>query len=207
MFDQSILLVFIPTFFGVSFLPGLCMTMAMTMGMSVGLRRSFYMMWGELFGVGLVATSAVLGISALMLNFPLVFTIFKLAGGGYLLFLGISMWRDQGSVDLDQSLHKMSATSRKTLMVQGFVTAISNPKGWAFMVSLLPPFINSSQPLVPQLSILLFLILLIEFVCLVIYASSGKTLRIFLEKSGYLCVMNKITGTLLVGLGIWLALE
>lgn len=206
MFDLSVLVVFIPTFFCVSFLPGLCMTMAMTMGMSVGLRRSFYMMWGELLGVALVSASAVLGISALMLNFPLLFTLFRLAGGGYLLFLGITMWREKGSFDLDHRLHRMNNAPAKTLMVQGFVTAIGNPKAWAFMVSLLPPFISSSKPLIPQLIILLFLILVIEFVCLVIYAGSGRTLRIFLEKSGHLRLMNKITGTLLVGLGIWLVL-
>ncbi len=207
MIDLSILVVFIPTFFSVSFLPGLCMTMAMTMGMTVGLRRSFYMMWGELLGVGLVSASAVLGISALMLHFPLLFMILRLGGGGYLIFLGIKMWRDRGRFELDQRLHKMNTTSAKALMAQGFVTAMSNPKAWAFMVSLLPPFINSTKPLLPQLSILLLLILVIEFICLVIYAGSGSTLRIFLEKSGHLRFMNKITGTLLVGLGFWLALE
>ena len=50
MVDPAVLLLFIPTFFVVSITPGMCMTLALTMGMTIGVKKTFYMMWGELFG-------------------------------------------------------------------------------------------------------------------------------------------------------------
>ncbi len=77
LLDVSLLMVFIPTFFFVSVTPGMCMTLAMTLGMSIGLKRTFYMMIGELLGVGIVALSSVVGVAAIMINHPDIFTIFK----------------------------------------------------------------------------------------------------------------------------------
>ena len=51
MIDVAALAVFIPTFFFVSITPGMCMTLAMTLGMSIGVRRTLWMMIGELLGV------------------------------------------------------------------------------------------------------------------------------------------------------------
>ena len=59
--NLSVLVVFIPTFFFVSLTPGMCMTLSMSLGMSIGLKRTFYMMAGELIGVGIVALSSVIG--------------------------------------------------------------------------------------------------------------------------------------------------
>lgn len=51
MLDYTLLLIFIPTFLLVSATPGMCMTLALTLGMSIGIRRTFWMMWGEMVGV------------------------------------------------------------------------------------------------------------------------------------------------------------
>lgn len=206
--NLSILVVFIPTFFFVSLTPGMCMTLAMSLGMSIGLRRTFYMMAGELIGVGVVALSSVIGVATIMLKYPDVFTVFKYVGGVYLAYLGVQMWLSRGKmvVSTCSSTKKSFNISNKALAMQGFITAIANPKGWAFFISLLPPFINEAQPLVPQISILLFIILSLEFICLIIYASGGSTLRKFLQKNNNVKLMNKIAGTLMIGVGIWLAL-
>ncbi len=47
MINLTLLSVFIPTFLFVSITPGLCMTLAMTLGISLGVRRTLWMMWGE----------------------------------------------------------------------------------------------------------------------------------------------------------------
>ena len=57
----SVLSVFVPTFFLVSLTPGMCMTLAMVLGMTQGVKRALWMMLGELVGVGLVAFSAGAG--------------------------------------------------------------------------------------------------------------------------------------------------
>lgn len=204
LLDVSLLMVFIPTFFFVSVTPGMCMTLAMTLGMSIGLKRTFYMMIGELFGVGIVALSSVVGVAAIMINHPDIFTIFKYLGGLYLGYLGVQLWLNRGKMALSNTASPTSI-SATSLAFQGFITAIANPKGWAFFIALLPPFINQTKPLVAQISVLLAIILTLEFICLIIYAGGGNTLRKFLQKGDNVRLMNRIAGTLMIGVGIWLA--
>ncbi|WP_026958988.1 LysE family translocator [Aliagarivorans taiwanensis] len=204
--DLTNLLLFIPTFFLVSITPGMCMTLAMTLGMTVGIRRSLWMMAGEMVGVSLVAIAAVLGVAAIMLSYPQMFTVFKLIGGSYLAYLGIQMWRSRGKMAIPDTLSAPPKIGRKDLATQGFVTAIANPKGWAFMISLLPPFIEHGRALWPQLSTMVVIIALSELTCMLIYASGGKSLRLFLNRSGNVRLMNRISGSLMIGVALWLVL-
>ncbi|MDP2697456.1 LysE family translocator [Thalassospira sp.] len=205
MVGFSLILAFIPTAFFVSVTPGMCMTLAMTMGMTIGVRRTFWMMAGELVGVGIVVISAALGVAALMLQYPAVFAVFKYVGGAWLAWMGFQMWRSRGRMAIATRLENTRPVTRKALASQGFVTAIANPKGWAFMVSLLPPFIDVQMPMAPQLSMLVVIILITELICLMLYATGGRSLRHFLEKSGNVRLLNRISGTLMIGVGIWLA--
>ncbi|EHU5132164.1 LysE family translocator [Vibrio parahaemolyticus] len=202
--NLALLSMFIPTFFFVSITPGMCMTLALTLGMSVGYRRTLWMMIGELAGVALVSISAVLGIAAVMLNYPWLFTFLKFGGGAYLLYLGIEMWRSRGKLAINLENSTSSPKGNWNLVLQGFVTAIANPKGWAFMISLLPPFIDQSKALAPQLMVLVSIILLFEFICMSLYATGGKGLKRVLGQSKNVRLMNRFAGTLMMGVGIWL---
>jgi len=115
------------------------------------------------------------------------------------------MWRSKGKMALCEENETTIKLSAKGLALQGFVTAIANPKGWAFMISLLPPFIDPLQSIAPQVTILLLIILTIEFCCLISYAAGGRTLRNALRQKSTLKTMNRIAGTLMIGVGIWLA--
>lgn len=202
--NLSILALFIPTFFFVSITPGMCMTLSLSMGMSIGVKKTMYMMYGELVGVGLVATSSVIGVATIMLKYPSIFLVLKYAGGAYLIYLGVQMWLSRGkmALNLDECNYNIS---KKNLAIQGFITAIANPKGWAFFIALLPPFIDENLPMTSQLVVLIFLILLLEFSCLIIYATGGKTLRKLLQNSSNVKFINKVAGTMMMGIGIWLA--
>lgn len=202
--DLSILLIFIPTWFLVAITPGMCMTLAMTLGMTIGLRRTLWMMLGEMVGVGIVAIAAVLGVAAIMLRSPDIFVMLKWGGGIYLGYLGVQMWRSKGKMAIPDSNAAPQQAGRLQLVTQGFVTAIANPKAWAFMISLLPPFIQPNYSITLQLSLLVGIIVISEFLCMTIYATGGKTLRVFLKQSGNVRLLNKISGTLMIGVGIWL---
>ncbi len=207
MLPSNILTVFIPTFLIVSLTPGMCMTLSLSLGMTIGLRRTLWMMYGELLGVGLVAGASVIGVAAVTLRYPLVFVLLKSLGGLYLGYLGVQMWLDKGSMAIRPDFAaQQTSVSPRQLALQGLVTAIANPKGWAFFIALLPPFINYTQPLPSQLVVLLGIILTIEFLSLILYASGGRTLNRLLRKQGNVRLINRIAGTLMVGVGIWLAL-
>ena len=202
--DYAVLAVFIPTFFFVSITPGMCMTLAMTLGMSIGVRRTLWMMIGELVGVAIVAIAAVLGVASIMFNYPQMFDILKWVGGAYLCYIGINMWRARGKMAVIDG--QQVNTRRLSLVSQGFITAIANPKGWAFMISLLPPFITVDKPVAPQLFVLLGIIMVTESLSMLAYASGGKSLRLFLSRGDNIRWMNRIAGSLMLLVGIWLAL-
>ncbi|MFT5788308.1 MAG: homoserine/homoserine lactone efflux protein [Shewanella sp.] len=203
--DIALLAVFLPTFFFVSITPGMCMTLAMTLGMSIGVRRTMWMMLGELVGVALVAVAAVMGVASIMLNYPEVFAVLKWVGGLYLAYIGVNMWRSKGKMALVEGQTAPSVGNIE-LMTQGFMTAIANPKGWAFMVSLLPPFINVEREVAPQLLALMSIIMFTEFTSMMAYATGGKSLRVFLSRGDNIKWMNRIAGSLMIAVGFWLAL-
>jgi len=202
--DLPLLIAFSASFFLVALSPGLCMTLAMSLGISIGVRRTSWMMAGELTGIALVGAAAVLGVAALLLKAPTVFAVFKWIGAVYLLYMGWQTWRAEPL--LPEQLAGDNQRTRSSLIVQGFITAVSNPKAWAFMVALLPPFIDQRRPLAPQLLTLLALMVIIEFTCLQIYAHGGRVLSDQLHRRGKARWLNRIAGSLMVGVGIWLAL-
>ena len=203
--DLTRLIAFGGSFFLVALSPGLCMTLAMSLGISIGVRRTLWMMMGELAGMALVGTSALLGVAALLLQAPTFFAIFKWVGAAYLLYMGWQTWRTKPL--RPEQLAGDNRRSRSSLILQGFVTAVANPKAWAFFVALLPPFVDQRRPLIPQLLALLALMLILEFICLQIYAHGGRALSEQLHRRGKARWLNYIAGSQMMGVGIWLALS
>lgn len=206
MVNLALMGAFIPTFLFVSVTPGMCMTLAMTLGMSQGVRRTLWMMWGEMLGVALVAILAVCGVAAIMLQFPTVFQWFKIAGAAYLAYIGLQMWRAKGKLALPQPGALPTLMPRRVLFSQGFITAVSNPKGWAFHMALLPPFIDTQLAFWPQLLVLVAIIILLEFGSMLLYASGGKALALFLGKANRVQYLNRIGASLMFGVALWMLL-
>lgn len=194
------LLLFAPISMMISLSPGLCMMLAMNTGMRLGVRQGLPMVLGELLGVGLVATASVSMIAALIHTNPEYFEILKIVAAVWLLY---SAWQSFKSDAIDSGAIEL-AKSRSQLWLQGFLTAIGNPKGWAFTAAFIPPFINQSAPLAPQLAGLVTVLLIGECISLYIYMFGGRTLRKWLEQQGQAKRMGAVTGTLLVGLSLWL---
>lgn len=199
--DSTRLLAFGGSFFLISLSPGLCMTLAMSLGIRIGVRRTLWMMLGEVVGIALVGTAAMAGVAALLLADPGIFAAFKIGGAAYLLWTAWSAW--------NAPITALAATQRDTaaaLCSQGFVTAVSNPKAWAFMTALLPPFIDAKAPLAPQMTLLLTIMVVIEFSCLLIYAQGGRSLSELLLRRGQAQWLNRVSACLMVGVALWLLL-
>jgi len=205
--DFTLLYFFIPIFFIISITPGLCMTLALTMGITIGLKNTMKMMVGELLGVLIVASSAVVGGSTIINSYPTGFIIFKYIGGLYLVYIGYNTIKSKGSLSLNlDGSHKFHISFLK-LASQGFITAIANPKGWAFFIAMVPAFINYKNPIIPQITSLIIIIVIIEFISLMIYASGGQVLGKILKKQNNIKLVNSIAGIMMIGVGGWLALS
>ena len=206
-FDFTLLIFFIPVFFIISITPGLCMTLALTMGMTIGLRQTMKMMVGELTGVLIIASTAVVGGGTIISKYPFAFEIFKYTGGLYLVFVGIQMCRNLGKMSLNIDGTHSYSQNGYGLALQGFITAIANPKGWAFFMAMVPQFMNYEIPLIPQMAAMIIIIVVIEFISLMIYASSGNALNKLLSKTSNVQTINRIAGLLMMSVGVWLALS
>ena len=203
--DLTLLAAFAASFFLVALSPGLCMTLAMSLGISIGARRTLWMMAGELTGIALVGVAAVLGVAALLLKAPTVFAVFKWIGAAYLLYMGWQTWHAEPL--RPELLEAGRPRTRSSLIAQGFVTAVANPKAWAFLIALLPPFVDQGRPLAPQLLSMLAVMLVIEFTCLQIYAHGGQALSEQLHRRGKARWLNYVAGSLMAVVGIWLAMS
>jgi threonine/homoserine/homoserine lactone efflux protein len=181
------------------------MTLALTMGLAIGVKNTMKMMVGELIGVLIVAGTAVIGGGAIISSFPTAFLIFKYFGGTYLMIVGYQMLNSRGSLALNFDGTHSFATNFFKLSAQGFLTAVANPKGWAFFIAMAPAYINYEVALVPQMSALLIIIIIVEFISLMIYATGGQALGIMLKNQNKLNLINRIAGLLMVGVGVWVA--
>ena len=194
-------LLFAATFFPISLMPGINMTLALSLGMNVGYFKALPMILGQLFSVGVVALLCILGAAAIMIKYEFIFTIIKICGAIYVIYLGVALFFSRGKL----SLKNYKGDMRKSaLFVQGALISISNPKAWIFLAAILPPFLDKQDPFGSGMYMLLSLLLTIEFICLSIYAFGGAVLKKLLLN--HLRILEIFTSLLMCGVGIWMIL-
>ena len=155
---------------------------------------------GTLVHIALVAG----GLAALLTAVPVAYTIVRLAGAAYLVFLGVrSLIRPSGLTE-----RTLAPASRWTVFRQGVVTNVLNPKVALFFLAFLPQFVDPTRghPAVQVLMLGLLFNTTGTLVNLgVAFGASRASAR--LRRSAHAArVMERVTGALFVGLGARLAL-
>lgn len=197
--SDGLLWVFIPTIAAVSLTPGMCMTLAFSLGLTQGYRRTLWMMLGEMAGVAVVVSTTVLLLAWLLTLDPTVFQGLALIGGGYLLWIAWQLWNAHEHFAAGAGKRALGSAQLTAL---GFTTAIMNPKGWAFMIALLPGFMDSSVSTISQLATFLSVMLVTEFLSMSLYAGGGRWLGRWLGDDRNLAVLNKVAAILMVGVAL-----
>ena len=193
--DPELLWVFIPTIAAISLTPGMCMTLAFSLGLSQGYRQTLWMMWGELAGVATVVSTCVLLLAWIQSLSDVYFTLLALAGSSYLLWIAYRLWTLPGQFDRGEAQSRLTSWALLTL---GYVTAVVNPKGWGFMIALLPGFMSVDYSTPQQLAAFLGVMLPSEFLSMTLYATGGSGLRRFLTTDQHLANLNKLAAALMV---------
>ena len=193
--DPELLWVFIPTIAAISLTPGMCMTLAFTLGLSQGYRKTLWMMWGELAGVATVVTSCVLLLTWIQSLSPVYFTGLALIGGNYLLWIAYRLWTQPAHFEGGERQPQVAPIA---LVGLGYATAVMNPKGWGFMIALLPGFMSVEYSTPQQLAAFLGVMLPSEFLSMTLYATGGSGLRRFLTTERHLANLNKLAAGLMV---------
>jgi threonine/homoserine/homoserine lactone efflux protein len=128
----------------VALAPGPDNLMVLSIGMARGRKP------GVAFGLGCAlgclnhTLLAALGVSALIAASPVAFTALKIAGGLYLIWLGIQAIRNARALDAPAS-RKAFAESPGKLFVKGLVANAINPKVILFFLAFLPQFVESRR--------------------------------------------------------------
>ncbi|QKF64844.1 LysE family translocator [Campylobacter corcagiensis] len=195
-------LLFISTFTAAAFLPGIDMSLALSLGLSVGFRKTLFMIAGGVISLMIVAFVCAIGVGTLILNHPDIFKIFKILAGLYILYVAYSIAKSNLKVE---STSIKSKISNKALFIQGFVTDFTNPKAWIFMATLLPPFLDKTSLINSRLFIIIALIGITQIIAFVSYAGGGAVFRKFMNS--YLKYLTTISAILLGIVGIWLIIS
>lgn len=192
---------FLLTALAVTASPGPDNLMVLGVGMSQG--RRYGMMFGLGCALGCLSHTvlAVVGVSALIMASPTAFTVLKVVGGMYLVWLGIQALRSQGQA---QAMTTEAQPSMRALFVKGLVANAINPKVVMFFLAFLPQFVQPQQSSVSAQMAVLGVIFTVQaavlFVSLGFFAGSvGQWLQRRPRAGVWL---DRLAGGIFVGLGL-----
>lgn len=153
--------------------------------------------------VHVVATS--LGLSAIFAHSPTLYTIVKLLGAAYLIYLGITYWKSKGS-DGNEKVNQPKQKPLLSVFQQSVIVEVTNPKTALFFIALLPQFVvPESGPVSQQLLILGIIVTISALPCDVLVAvSSSKISNWLLKHERAQQIQNRISGSILFAMGAYI---
>ena len=167
---------------GLSLSPGPNGLLALTHGALHGRGKALYTIFGGALGFIAVIALSMFGISALLQASLVWLTLMKWAGGAYLVWLGIQVWR---SPPIGVEIHGSAAPRAGwSLFRQGALSALTNPKGLLFFAAFLPQFIDPTRSLVVQFFIMAGTFAVIEIATELFIASMAHRISPWLGRVG-----------------------
>lgn len=158
---------------------------------------------GVAAGVLVHVTYTMLGVGLLIASSAFLFTVVKLTGAAYLVYIGVRTFRTRAEVTVDLE-HRTGLTPLAALRT-GFLTNVLNPKTTLFVVSTFAQVVGPGTPLLQQAGYGLFMSLahLLWFGVVALFFSHDRMRGLMLRGQR---VLNKVIGTALAGLGVSLVL-
>jgi len=206
MIPTEHLLAFTLTSIALIVVPGPSVLFVISRALVLGRRGAFLTVLGNSAGLFLQVFAVALGVGALVERSVVVFTVIKLGGAAYLVYLGVQAIRHRQ--ELASVLVKAeAATGRRHVLREGFVVGVSNPKSIVFFAAVLPQFVDRSLGRLP----LQLLLLGTEFVLLAMVLDSvwalaaGAARDWFARSPERLSTLGGVGGLLMIGIGARLA--
>lgn len=156
-------------------------------------------------------TLAVLGLATVISKSIIVFMFIKYAGAVYLVYLGIQSWRAKAQnmklVEQSEVTKGRFKSNKLNCFTQGVTTDLLNPKTLLLYVTLMPQFINPSDSVNLQLILLAAILMAISIIWLTAIVAIINLIRNWFLQEKIQQLFNKLTGVILIGLGIKIATE
>ena len=191
----------------IAFSPGSGAVLAMSPGLSYGVRRTQATIAGLQVGLLVILLVAGAGVGSLLIASELAFSVVKTLGAGYLIYIGWQQWRSSQALTPDDGgtpATDPKALSPRRLFFTGLLTNVTNPKGILFMVAVLPQFINPARPLWLQLLVMAATTVAIDLLVMHGYAYAASRLQRLFRNAQAVKWQNRAFGGLLMAVGIGL---
>lgn len=202
--DLHTYLAYVAACIAVVIVPGPSVTLIIANSLRHGARAGLMNVAGTQAGLAIVLAILTAGLATIVTYLGAVFDIVRVLGAIYLIWLGVKLWRSDGRLaDLDDS----SGKSRKSgFFWQGFLVVLSNPKVLLFFGAFIPQFIDRAGD--PMLQTLLLGGTFIAVAALLdgAYAMAAGHAGALLSR-GRLRIVERVSGSLLIMGGVWLALD
>jgi threonine/homoserine/homoserine lactone efflux protein len=182
--------------------PGIAYVVARTVagGRSEGLASCF----GTGIGGMLHVLAAALGLSLIIAQSAVAFSLVKYIGAAYLVYLGIRLLLRK---DHELAVKPVAAQGVRRALAEGIVVEALNVKTALFFLAFLPQFVSPSDPLIPQLvllgSICVALNTLVDVIAVV---AADRVLKSGAARAARARLLTKVSGVTMLGLGTYLAL-
>lgn len=172
---------FLLTSLAVVLIPGTGAVYTITTGLTLKWRASVAAAIGCTLGIVPHILASILGLSALLDMSAQVFSVLKIAGAVYLLYLAWNMWREAGTVDLNK---KSAETTVIQIIIKAIAINLLNPKLTIFFFAFLPLFVskNSSSPTL-EMMMLSTVFMLMTFIVFALYGILASGISSYLINS------------------------
>lgn len=165
-------------------------------------------MAGGALGLGVHGSFAALGISALLAASATAFTVLKIAGAAYLIWLGIATLRSASRTIRTETEPRVPApVSRLKWLRQGFASNALNPKIALFFVTFFPQFLPGHHASVGQAFLLCSVFALLYLAWFSLYVLLIDRIGTALRRPRVRARIERVTALLLIGFAVRLAVQ
>jgi threonine/homoserine/homoserine lactone efflux protein len=187
-------------------IPGPSVLFVIGRALAYGRRTALDTVAGNAVGLEVVAVCVALGIGVLVERSALVFTVVKLAGAGYLIWLGIRAVRQRRGLACAFAAAPAPRRHRRAVL-EGFVVGVANPKAVILFAAILPEFVNRQAGHVPAQMLLLSLVsFTIALVSDSAWGLAASTVRTWFARSPRrLELVGRAGGLAMIALGLSVA--
>lgn len=201
-------LVYIVMAITITSVPGPAVFLTVKNSLRYGSGVAFMNILGNFVAMTFLALLSVLGLSAVILSSAVLFNGIKIAGGLYLIYLGVKSWCSKVErIEEGQKVPEKGEGVRRSVFREGIGVGLSNPKAIAFFTALFPQFIDPARAVAPQFITLILTIEGISVIILTCYALLAARASGFVGRNGTRALLNKLTGGVFVGFGALLLFE
>jgi threonine/homoserine/homoserine lactone efflux protein len=189
--------------------PGADMALLTRHALLRGRAAAMHAAYGIVTGLVVWAMLATAGLAALLTASATAFTVLKVVGGAYLVYLGLqTLWQARGVAAGEAAERAGQALTPLTPILayrQGLLSNLLNPKVGVFYTTFLPQFVSPDGPAVPQLAFLAAVHIVMGLAWLITYVRLVMRAGDVLRRPQVRLWLERTTGAVLVGLGLRLA--